>query len=428
MESDTDEEQTTNNKKNKKEKLFSFGKINKYFIIPFLCPVCCMLANYFIYLILQEWKNSEFPLAVMICFTYILGGLFHFVSSIRTKTEETRENARVYKERVSSAGSIKYIYNDGLKKNKCIIFGLLIVMTITLSFFSYCDLYSEINQKHVFDQRMFFLFFIPLFSKIILKDEINSHQILSLLISFIGMIFIFVPNFLEIETNDIIINILSFIAAVGFSLFLVLVKLLTHNYYLSPYLCLLFLGLFSLIATVIYYLLYSLILNDDLSIITNSFDFSEIKLSVLFYTLGVLLFGTLLQDFTILVVFYFSPTLLMVTDIISPMLTWIVLVSGGETLLNNIFYGIGYLTVLFGSLIYNEIIICNFYGLNKNTKKCLEERQRKESALLRKTENEIKSGKMGHNGNEESEQSDDSNDDQENENENDKSKDNLEDN
>jgi hypothetical protein len=243
------------------------------------------------------------------------------------------------------------------------------------------------------------------------------------------MIFIFVPISLEIETNDIIINILAFIAAVGYSLFLVLLKLLTQNYYLSPYLCLFFLGIFSSIATVIYYLIYSLIFNGDLSIITNAFDFSEIHLPVLFYTLGVLFFGTLLQDFTILVIFYFSPTLLMVTDIISPMLTWIVLGIGEESLLNNIFYGIGFLIALIGSLIYNEIIICNFYGFNKNTKKCLEERQRTESTLLRKTENEIKSGKTGHHENEGSEQSDDdSNDDQENENENDKSKDNKEDN
>jgi hypothetical protein len=363
----------------------------------------------------------------MVCFTYLLGGSFHFVSSIRTKTEETRENARVYRDRISSASSIKYIYNDGLKKNKIITFGLLIAMSIGLCFFSCCDLYSEINHKHVFNQRMFFLFFIPLFSKIILKDRIFSHQILSILISFIGMIFIFVPISLEIETNDIIINILSFIAAVGYSLFLVLLKFLTQNYYLSPYFCLFFLGIFSSVVTAIYYLIYSLIFNGDLSIITNAFNLSEIHLSVLFYTLGVLFFGTLLQDFTILVIFYFSPTLLMVTDIISPMLTWIVLGIREESLLNNIFYGIGFLIALIGSLIYNEIIICNFYGFNKNTKKCLEERQRTESTLLRKTENEIKSGKTGHHENEGSEQSDDdSNDDQENE--NDKSKDNKEDN
>ena len=85
----------------------------------------------------------------------------------------------------------------------------------------------------------------------------------------------------------------------------------------------------------------------------------------------------------------------MVTDIISPMFLWIVQsIIKGEKLINAIFYSLGYLIVLFSSLIYNEIIICNFYDLNKDTKKCLEERQTEELISLRETENEIKYGKQ----------------------------------
>ena len=47
---------------------------------------------------------------------------------------------------------------------------------------------------------------------------------------------------------------------------------------------------------------------------------------------------------------------------------------------------------LFSSLIYNEIIIFNFCGFNKNTKKCIEERQRKELIELNKTEKLTQSG------------------------------------
>ena len=39
---------------------------------------------------------------------------------------------------------------------------------------------------------------------------------------------------------------------------------------------------------------------------------------------------------------------------------------------------IGYTIVLFSALIYNEIIIFNFCGLNKNTKKYVNERMNKE--------------------------------------------------
>ena len=34
--------------KKPKKRIISFATINKYFIIPFLCPILCMLANYHI--------------------------------------------------------------------------------------------------------------------------------------------------------------------------------------------------------------------------------------------------------------------------------------------------------------------------------------------------------------------------------------------
>ena len=76
----------------------------------------------------------------------------------------------------------------------------------------------------------------------------------------------------------------------------------------------------------------------------------------------------------------------MVTDIINPIIIWIfTLFKNGKDenktlviILNNI----GYFLVFFSSLIYNEIIILNFYGLNKNTKKYLEEKQKEEFSSI----------------------------------------------
>ena len=83
----------------------------------------------------------------------------------------------------------------------------------------------------------------------------------------------------------------------------------------------------------------------------------------------------------------------MVTDIISPMLLWIVLtIQKGTKMPDGILLPVGYLIVLFASLIYNEIIIFNFWGLSKDTKKFVEERLKEESSDLRKTENDLKLG------------------------------------
>ena len=52
----------------------------------------------------------------------------------------------------------------------------------------------------------FILYFLSLFFKIILKNNIYNHQILS----FFGLILIFIPTILKIKKGDIIINIIFF--------------------------------------------------------------------------------------------------------------------------------------------------------------------------------------------------------------------------
>ena len=383
------------NKNQKEEHLFSFAIINKYFIFPFLCPIFCFLANLFIDLI---GDNNGFDekgclLVILIDSSYIGGGLLYFISSIKTKTEQTRNDAIIYKERRSS--SIKYIYNDASKnKNKIYIFIILLIMSIlivtatTASFFT--------TNKHTFEKRLYFIFFIALFSKFILKIDIFSHQFLSLFIAFIGLILLFIPVILEITEEDIIYNIIKFVGSIGFSLFIVLCKYLTHNYYMSPYLCILLVGIISITITVLGYIICSLIIDHNLDIIINSFNFENIKIKgiiLVLYFLGAFLCASILQILTILIIYYFSPTLWIVTDIISPLLTWIVKsIKDGEEVKSVILNSLGFSIVFFSSLIYNEIIICNFCGFNKNTKKYIQERQKEELKSLRETENAIQNG------------------------------------
>ena len=375
--------------KNKKEHLLSFAKINKYYLLPFLAPIFCMLGNYFIHLLNKNNKNKdnklEFTFSIFINLTYISGGLLYFISFIRTKTEESKDKAIVYKERKT----INLIYNeDKPKKSKIKIFFILIFISLLLTI--YIFVYTISLGKTVFEKRLYYLFFISIFSKLILKNQIYWHQILSLSLSFIGLIILFFPVYLKIEKKDILINIYNIASAICYSLFLVLVKNLTHNYYLSPLLCLLLVGCISLILTIIGIIIFSLIKNNNFSEIIQNFQNSENKNEMYFYIYASLsfIFSILLQIFSFLVIYYFSPILLVVTDIISPMLTWVILsLEEGETYYNIIFNSIGYFFELLSAFIYNEIIICNFCELNKYTKKCIVERQTAELNLLRITEN-----------------------------------------
>ena len=167
---------------------------------------------------------------------------------------------------------------------------------------------------------------------------------------------------------------------------------MTHVYYFSPFKLCLFLGLISFIFTFLGFFIYSLIDYHDLTYFKNIFDFSESNNIFLFiiYFIFITIFATILQVMTLLVIFYFSPILLMVTDIISPFLLWVVVtIQDGQDLPDVVLNPIGYLIVLFSALIYNEIIIFNFCDLSKDTKKFIEERLNEENNDLRKTQNEL---------------------------------------
>ena len=379
-------------KKEKKEYLFSFAKINKYFIIPFLCPIFCTICNYFIDKISNDegLKNKECCLAIIECGTLLGSGLLYFISSLRDKDQETRKKKSEYNERIAS---IKLIYHDTSKKTKkqiLIIYSLLLIMSLSVSFFDIIEVNSF--DKHTFEERFYLILFISLFSNKILKAKIYNHQILSLSIALIGFILLFIPIILEINENDFYINILFFISSIFFSLYLVLIKYLTHTYFISPYLCLLFIGSISTLFTFLYFVVYSLIYFNNLSFIINSFDFSELKLGklVYIYITIIIVCGSFLQTFSILTIYFFSPTLFMVTDSITPFFLWIIKIISNENvaLFKKIINVSGYFIVLISSLIFNEIIICNFCGFNKYTKKSLEKRQKDELILLKQTESE----------------------------------------
>ena len=240
----------------KKECLFSFGKINKYFIIPFLCPIFCFLANYFFRLYAQipyensidensihnKVKKKLYFLCSIFSLSYLGGGLLYFITYIRTKTETTKKS----RDSSSSSSSITYIYNDSTVQNNPLkIFSILFIISLLISFAIICNLL--VFNLNLLERRLYYLLLLPIFSKIILKSELFSHQILSLCISIIGIALLFIPKALIIEKSDIIFNIIIFFSISIYSFVFVMIKKLTHTYFLSPYFCLLYIGFFSLI-------------------------------------------------------------------------------------------------------------------------------------------------------------------------------------
>ena len=93
-----------------------------------------------------------------------------------------------------------------------------------------------------------------------------------------------------------------------------------------------------------------------------------------------LILNTILQILIFFVVYIFSPEIFAISDIFSPLFSFIALcIEIKETrILKIILTILGYLIIAIGAFIYNEIIVCNFCKLDENTWKAIDKKAKDE--------------------------------------------------
>ena len=383
--------------KNSENKLFiTFAKIDKYFIFPFLYALFNFLYNLFSSFIYDTgvYKKPELIDSIFFELSFVLAGFFYFVPNFQVNINMSKIPTNKNK----SSKFIDYLYNKSIfskiKTSRIIILNLLLGLMNAINDVFYVLIYSD-SGVNVFNGRLFHLFFLPLFCKIILKENIYKHQYFSLLISLTGSIFFIIPVCFKVNGKDIVPNILNFIKVIIFSLFIVLIKYLVEKYYVPPLKICLLIGIISIIFNVLGYSIYCLITN-DFRYFTDCFDFSNVenKLVISIYFIFYFIFAVASILTLFLSLFYFSPTIIMITFIISPLFSFIKKtittsviseINTIETILNSI----GYLITLFSALIYNELIIFNCCGLNRNTKKFVNKRIYKELEEIKTAEHNL---------------------------------------
>ena len=122
----------------------------------------------------------------------------------------------------------------------------------------------------------------------------------------------------------------------------------------------------------------SLARKGDLTYLYNIFHCSETNyICVSFYYFKIIMYlilNTVLQALIFLVVYIFSPELFAISDIWSPLFSFIALcIQIKEDKWLKIFLTVlGYLIIAVGAFIYNELIVCNFCKLNENTWKAID--------------------------------------------------------
>ena len=368
--------------------LISFGKMNKYYIFPFITPVFSMMRSSIIFIIKKENKDLELSLFFLILssLAYTGCGIILFLLSFCSKHKKIKSSYIENGVEDTNLGSIQTKQNfsvaiskksagSNYKINLFLILALMAVspiLNLPFGFFAF--------DSNTLQNRYYCFLFIPLLSKWLLGIKIYKHQILAILLALSGFIIFMILFVVDDQDPSIWDNLRFLISCLLFSLHTVLVKYLTIKYYFfSPGKIYISIGIIMLFITIVGSIIYSLIKYEDLSFFKISFDFSKNTIGALFYIYSIISFvlHIIYNIMTFSVILYFNPNLFIISDIFRPLLFWlfkIVYDSTVEDTYSYIFKSIGYLIQFISALIYNEIIIFNFCGLNVHTIKGLQDR------------------------------------------------------
>ncbi len=382
----------------KKESLFSIHKMNKYYLLPFLVPFVCYSTKFFS----EPMKDNDETLSLdqipsieehKFVFLYqiinstslVLGGLLYVVSLIQSRKESKTQAKTLRRSLVKADNDI--IVVDYKKRMKTTI-SLILFMSLIITVYNIIKGYATKHPQ--LEKRLYFLFFFTLINVFLFKKPIYKHQILSLMIGMVAMLVIFAAFFIEQFSKpnsnyNYIYDVILFVGSILYSLYLVLFKYVTINMSMSPFLCMLLIGSASTVFTILGYSIFSYIDMGNMTYL-NFFTcdyqghpeyehyvcIGNFYFKITMYTL----INTVLQILILLVVYYFSPEIFAISDIISPFFSFLTNIYLGKVklLIPIISTIISYLVIIFASFIYNEILVCNFWGLNENTWKAIDEK------------------------------------------------------
>ena len=398
-----------NNFKPKKCNQFSFQKLNKYFLFPFFIPIICFSTKFFSETMKTDGNNIRienvtidnthtfvFIYQIIQSLCLFLGGLSYFIVLYKIKTSDTKSNNNnqidksINTEQKEFNSSItlesrvteKYLVNSIKDYKKRDLKKILIVVFMPFLIIVY-NMSIAYGVKHPqLEKRVYFLLFITLINVFIFKKQIYKHQKLALIITLIGIIPIYTSFFVYLDTKiyKVHFDIILFTGSLCYSIYLVFIKYLTTNKQMSVFLLLLYQGILCTVYTLVIFSVISLAAKGDFTYITNIFNCNEtnyicvskLYIKIIFY----FILNTVLQALIFLVVYIFSPELFAISDIFSPLFSFIAqwIQEKEKNGIKIFLYVLGYLIIALGAFIYNEIIVCNFCGLNQNTWKAIDQK------------------------------------------------------
>lgn len=367
------------------------GICNSKFILFLLPPIFNMINSIF-----SDGTFSVLYETFLEYIGFLLGGLIYLIIACRSKRKEKKDDFLGLAENCAVNQIKKEVKEKKeriFEKERIYIFllSLLYFISDTLNIFlsnKVGIIDSTNSQKNISIVLTFYCYF--LFSKLILRDKIERHRIVSIIIITFcfSVLFIFDGGF-DDNLRSFLIVFLYVFATIGTNaLFAVLIKIHFNNFLTDPYLFTFYIGLFILIILIIFEVIYNIffngctellgrgIISQISQIIANSNDL----VTNLINSVALIIINFVVCGSEIIIVYHFTPCHfiipLMIQTAILEILVW--LLYGGFGILSLIILIAANVIMVIFTLVYNEVLILKVCSLHKQTSKYITLRQKDE--------------------------------------------------
>ena len=377
--------------------LIELSEFNLKLLIPLIFPIFKRIEDYSKKAYIKE-ENQLFK-----TFRYFLSYIFAFIPFliIKFRTKNANEKNKILEINKKDTNStrnftitnsiviLKEKKKIQLRKLKSFLFLFsLCILGLFCYFYRFLFEISEFAEEKQSIGIFFEIADYVVLSRFILKQKLYKHNFVSAgIISAILMI-LFIISFPYIETKYIFRSFAYyFFFSLCFGSYDILGKRYMINFFVSPYYLMFIIGSINVILMIIYEL-FAYFLNPDVSGIIIGFKNNVDNIGKFFlFILDIFLEG--IWNLGIwLTVYYLTPCHYFISEYISEyvyyMISALESLEGFYSKINIAIFSISYFINFFCCLVFNEVIILNFFGLDFNTKKRIEQRIREEHISLGK--------------------------------------------
>ena len=385
----------------------------KYLIFSKLNRNHFFFLSYFIISIIKDIVNRYIGFGKDLIFSfnrYYIITLSDFLSiipliiiKVRSKSISKENQESLTNNRTESNNNIKYIYTDINEKRK----KRILKLSILISIIDFVALYSNvtfdiiiqtfkivIKTVKINSHILINIISIFILNNLILHLPIYKHHYLSLAINLIFLIGLIIYDILLIKEANTYFYVLKKIL-IGFlySIEDVYSKILLSIDSVSPYTYLLYRGIFRNILSLFYSLVFIFVKIPDENgikscVFSRFWKVYENKLNILLYIL-FLFIGYLFNLNIYLIIDKFSPIHYAVATIFGNFGSLLILIFYGNIKIGEFFIKFAiYFILILAALIYNEFIVLNFCGFQKNTYLFLQKKENEDLEQINIDNNE----------------------------------------